>query len=326
MVYKKIACFALFLGVTAALAAEPPDSSPETIKARSTIANSVPVPAISTVSLPSLSAEELPASWRIAGSESTPILSPRPMASQELPELPPPRPISPLFKLAPVTPSHEVDALRSELLKLRQRNEERIKERRSVDPSEVHRPKVEGEAGDGETSLQLRVRLAEKLALLRKFRDMPKAAPPTPAPVVETTPVPKHVTPPIPKRGSPSPEINPDRETINESPIDAPGLGRVLFLSGAYAKALETYRSIDPSEQLPEDRLTTQYMMACCLRKLGKLDESAALYRDVGNSGGHESLVTNAQWHLQTMKGHQELVAELDRLRSLRETLTRRLE
>ena len=315
-VYNKIACFALLLGVTATLAAEPPMPIP------GAISHDVPLPDIKGVPLPALSIPELPAPRPVPTSDPVAILPPRRLASPDTPLLPAPKPMPPLFQLAPVTPSREVEALDRELEHLHQENADMLRGRRGVVPSEVSMPKA---GGNAETSLQLRLRLADKLVLLRKIRAQAKEATPPPAPVVEPVPAPKVAVPPPIKEGPPpAPQSIPDRDDAAETLVDAPGLGRVLFLSGAYAKSLEAYRSIEPSEQLPEDRLATQYVMACCLRKLGKLDDAAALYREVGNSGGHESLVTNAQWHLQTMKGHQELVAELERLRSVRVNLTRK--
>jgi hypothetical protein len=228
----------------------------------------------------------------------------------------------PLFKMAPATPSRDVEALKSELDHLRRENDDMLKERKGVAPSDVDRPKSEG---NPQTSLELRIHLADKLAQLRKIREVALANTPSPS-AAGVAPAPKGAVPPLTKKDPLTPPTIPELDDPKDSPVDAPGLGRALFLSGDFSKALATYTAIDPSEQRPEDRLVTQYMMACCLRKMGKLDEAAALYREVGNSGGHESLVTNAQWHLQTMKGHQELVAELARLRALREGLTGRAE
>jgi hypothetical protein len=318
-VYKKIASFVLFLGLTAALAGEPPAAPPEPL-ARPPVAEDAPSPEVRGVPLPPIGSAELPPPRPVPPDDAAPA-----PPARSLPDATPrPQPMPQLFKMAPATPSRDVETLKSELDQLRQENERMLKGRRGLAPSGVGRPAPEG---GPESSLELRLRLADKLAHLRKLREEARAdAPPAPPAVAPgSTPSPEAPVPPSTSSAAAPPPTIPTQEE-KESPVDAPGLGRVLFLSGDYAKALATYTAIDPAEQIPEDRLVRQYMMACCLRKTGKLDEAAALYREVGNSGGHESLVTNAQWHLQTMKGHQELVAELARLRALREALTRRAE
>jgi tetratricopeptide (TPR) repeat protein len=114
------------------------------------------------------------------------------------------------------------------------------------------------------------------------------------------------------------------RDFSADGPVDGAGLGRALFLSGDYTGALKAYETLATTEQLPDDRLLTQYMIASCQRKLGKLEDAIARYREIANSGGSETLVKNAQWHLKAIKERQELVAEVERIRARREALSRR--
>jgi hypothetical protein len=65
-------------------------------------------------------------------------------------------------------------------------------------------------------------------------------------------------------------------------------------------------------------------MIACCQRKLGRIDDAIARYREIANSGGNETLVKNAQWHLQAIKARQELLSEIAGIRARREALQRR--
>ncbi len=222
----------------------------------------------------------------------------------------------------------DVDDLGRELSQLRRANADMLNNRKKVAPSETVTP---GGAIPESTkaSLQLRVKLAEKLAQLRELREKALVPPlPIPGPTPHPMPLPRGPDRPVihppPPRPNPLIEPVPTDEGKKDPPVDAVGLGRVLFLSGQHEKALETFRAIESAEQLPEDRLLTQYMMASCLRKMGKMEEAVALYREVANSGGSESLVTNSQWHLQNIKHRQELIAELARLRMQRKSLTRR--
>ncbi len=84
------------------------------------------------------------------------------------------------------------------------------------------------------------------------------------------------------------------------------------------------YRQLEQEEQKSEGRVTIQYMTACCLRKLGKKDEAAMLYREVANSGGNEALVENAQWYLRAMKERRELEGQFEELRQQRQSVTPR--
>ena len=75
-------------------------------------------------------------------------------------------------------------------------------------------------------------------------------------------------------------------------------MAQSLLLAGDHEAALNAYRQLEKEEQKPDERIAIQYMIACCLRKLGKLDEATLLYREVANSGGNDILVENAQWYL----------------------------
>jgi TolA-binding protein len=111
---------------------------------------------------------------------------------------------------------------------------------------------------------------------------------------------------------------------LTDAPVDPLTLAQALFLAGDHSGALKMYRQLDQEEQKAEDRITIQYMTACCLRKLGKSDEASMLFREVANSGGNDVLVENAQWYLREMKERRELEAQLEELRQRRQSVTPR--
>jgi hypothetical protein len=266
-------------------------------------------------------ADDLPAPRRLpTGAPPLPIGP----AGEEL--LPPPRPV-PFAARPPLPPpSPDVEGLRQEMERLRSAREALRKEQ-SAALAAPARP-----AG-GETSAQLRVRIAEMLAELHSARARKAAPPPPPVvapPVTRPPEAPKTEAPKTegPKTEAPArPSHSPTPAApgaLTESPVDPVSLAQALFRANDFAGALEAYRALAQTEQLPEDRLTTQFMTATCLRKLGKMQEATALYREVANSSGPPVLVENAQWHLQAIKARQGLEEELQRARARRQELTRR--
>jgi hypothetical protein len=113
-------------------------------------------------------------------------------------------------------------------------------------------------------------------------------------------------------------------EAVTDTPVDPLALAQSLFRARDYPAALNAYRKLDKEDQKSEERIGIQYMMACCLRKLGKVDEASMMYREVANASANEFVVENAQWYLRTMKERRELDAELDQLRQRRQAITPR--
>jgi hypothetical protein len=107
---------------------------------------------------------------------------------------------------------------------------------------------------------------------------------------------------------------------LTDAPVDPQSLAMALFLTGEYEAALNAYRKLEQDEQKIENHVPLQYMIACCLRKLGKLEEATTLYREVANSGGNEILVENSQWYLRSMKERHELETQLEEMRQRRQT------
>jgi hypothetical protein len=98
-------------------------------------------------------------------------------------------------------------------------------------------------------------------------------------------------------------------------------LAQALFRTGDYEGALSTFRLLDLAGLHRADRSAVQYLMACCLRRLGKLDQAAALYREIVNSGDDDMLAECAQWQLGAIQWRQTLQAQLEGLRQRRQAL-----
>ncbi len=111
---------------------------------------------------------------------------------------------------------------------------------------------------------------------------------------------------------------------LTDAPVDPMSLAQALFLSGDYASALKAYRQLEEEEPKGDQRITLQYLIACCLRKLGKLDEATTLYREVANSRGSDFLVESSQWYLRAMKERRGLEGQLAELRQRRQALNPR--
>jgi TolA-binding protein len=101
-------------------------------------------------------------------------------------------------------------------------------------------------------------------------------------------------------------------------PVDPPALAQALFRTGDFDGALRTYRMLDPNQLSRVDRPAVQYMIATCLRRLGKLDEAAAAYRDVINSNDDDVLTECAQWQLNALAWRRDLETRLEQLRQRR--------
>jgi hypothetical protein len=261
---------------------------------------------------------------------------PAPMPHEQTPA--PPRLAIPGYIRS--APPAEVRNLHQEIEGLRLEREAMLNEQMALltarDPS-----------AEGADTAQLRRRITEllsKAARASKARAAqpaaPKATPEKPAPARLAPPEKAPSVPPPslspstpPSHSPPSPQSAPSRQSskpdenapkLTDAPIDPLTLAQTLFLAGDHEGALKIYRQLEKEEQKAEDRVTIQYMTACCLRKLGKADEASMLFREVANSGGNEVLVENAQWYLRSMKERHELQGQLDELRQRRQAVTPR--
>lgn len=107
--------------------------------------------------------------------------------------------------------------------------------------------------------------------------------------------------------------------------FDFPDTGKVvdglktamnLFRDNDYDSAYRAFQRIDRSQLSSEDRSFVQYMSACCLRRMNRRSESAALFREVAESKDDPFLVESALWQLSLIRTSQELETQLEQLRS----------
>jgi hypothetical protein len=64
-----------------------------------------------------------------------------------------------------------------------------------------------------------------------------------------------------------------------------------------------------------EDRAYVKDMTATCLRRMGRVTEAAALYREVAEGREDDFLTECAIWQLSLLRSTQEIQNQLDRLR-----------
>jgi hypothetical protein len=163
---------------------------------------------------------------------------------------------------------------------------------------------------------RMKKRLADALLKLETTQ-IKKAVKAAPGPVKPPPPA------PAPPTASVSPPIVGDTATqpFAGSVVDALALAPVLFQTGDYEGALTAYRLVSPEAVGPADRVTVTYMTAACLRKLGKNDEAATLFREVANTKGEEVLAECAQWQLSAMRWKHDVETALDEFRQRRKSL-----
>jgi hypothetical protein len=201
-------------------------------------------------------------------------------------------------------PVAEPPGLKQEAARLRAEREALAAERDKVLP-EAGSPGL----GDSEEMTRLRARVAELLARLnaRGGPARPKAPDPvrlpTPPPVEKPTPAPAAAAEPFPD-GTP--------------PADPFLLAQALFRAADFDGALRTYRKLDQDSLTREDRVMAQFMIACCLRKLGKLEEAASVYREVANAREDEVLTDCALWHLSAIRWRRDMETQLEEIRQRR--------
>jgi tetratricopeptide (TPR) repeat protein len=239
----------------------------------------------------------------LAGDETLP--PPRPAPAPTPSNLPVPPPLPPrMINLPPVpetpTSAPDLEVLRQESERLRAESEALAAERQKA---------LTGAPTDSDEVAHLRRRLAELVATLAA---RPLARRMTP---VDNAPDPARNTVSTHAEGH-----NPASGSSAEAPPGDPVLAaRALFRAGDHAAALETYRQIDLDGLTRDERTLVQYMSACCLRKLGRLDEAAAIYREVADAREDEVLTDCALWHLSAINWRRDMEKQLETLRERRQ-------
>jgi tetratricopeptide (TPR) repeat protein len=104
-------------------------------------------------------------------------------------------------------------------------------------------------------------------------------------------------------------------------PVDPMAMAQALFETGDFEGALATYRLLDLKSLNKTDRAAAQYLMGTCLRRLGKIDEAATLYREVVNAKEDDILADCAQWQLSAFRWRRDLENQLEQIRQRRHAL-----
>lgn len=165
---------------------------------------------------------------------------------------------------------------------------------------------VAAEAGNAAERMTLRATLLKKIQELgdRKVTPPPVTLPP-PKPVPSVGAKPETKWPP-PGEGSTS--LDPLREAQN------------LYQAG---QADAAYRALQflmqqPDTLSPHDRAFAQYLSACCQRRMGKLPEAAALFRQIADAKPDVVLTEGALSQLSLIRSAQEFEKRMEELRARR--------
>jgi tetratricopeptide (TPR) repeat protein len=203
--------------------------------------------------------------------------------------------------------------LRTQVQKLREQREALAKDRNGA-------AQFLEDAGSLEVqdSAKLRLKLGgllTQLGLRKDHLSVPSRAEPTPAK--------KDLDP------SPAPKVSPKQpvEVIKEDSVpfsktlDPMALASALFRAGNYQGAAQAYQMLPLDGMNADERAPVQYLIATCLRKLGKNEDAAVLYREVANVKGDENLASAAQWQLNTQRWQREMNDQLKNILDRRKAL-----
>jgi hypothetical protein len=117
--------------------------------------------------------------------------------------------------------------------------------------------------------------------------------------------------------------LTPRGSTSNGGAIDPVAVAQNYFRAGEFEAALAAYRKV-PTDGSAEQRAPTMYMIATCLRKLGKRDEAARVYREVAAIKGDEFVAECAVSQLKMLDWRKDVESQLADLRARRKALETR--
>jgi hypothetical protein len=95
-------------------------------------------------------------------------------------------------------------------------------------------------------------------------------------------------------------------------------LAQLQFRAGQVDTALRALRAIESGELTRKDRVWVQYLVACCLRRQGKLSEASAIYREVGGTRADPFLADSAVWQLSFLRWRDEIQTGLAQARRIK--------
>ena len=134
---------------------------------------------------------------------------------------------------------------------------------------------------------------AELRDLLSRLAARPPSAPVAPPPKKSTT-----VAPPL-----------------DGKPIDAIREGVNYFRDNDFEFAARVFGRIDLNTVTRDDRAFVQYMRACSLRRMNRINDAAAIYREIADAHDDDFLTECAIWQLSMIRESQELETQLVQLR-----------
>lgn len=112
---------------------------------------------------------------------------------------------------------------------------------------------------------------------------------------------------------SSSPELPADFK-----PADPIALARALFRNQEHESALRILRLVEVENLEREDRAFVRYLMASCLRHMGKWSEALVIYRDVADQRDDPFLSDCSLWQIASIKWQQEAQTQLEQSRRIR--------
>lgn len=101
-------------------------------------------------------------------------------------------------------------------------------------------------------------------------------------------------------------------------PADPISLSRVLFRNQEFEASLRILKLIETENLEREDRAFVQYLMASCLRHMGKHSEALVIYRDIADQREDLFLAECAVWQISSIKWQQEAQTQLEQSRRIR--------
>jgi hypothetical protein len=109
---------------------------------------------------------------------------------------------------------------------------------------------------------------------------------------------------------------SPDEEATR--PLDPLNQAQSLYRQGNFDASLRAFRLVDTSALTAEDRSFVQYMIASCLRRLGKTSDASDLYREVADAHEDAFIAECAVWQLSNLRWRRDLETQLEDLRQRR--------
>jgi hypothetical protein len=92
------------------------------------------------------------------------------------------------------------------------------------------------------------------------------------------------------------------------------------FRDNQFEVALALLTQIDPYSLNREESTFAQYLKACCLRRLNRLNEAAIAYREIADAHEDDFITECAIWQLSMMNAARDLEVQIEQLRSRTKT------